>query len=151
MLIQQQIKELFDYQDGMLFWKNGRSGIKTDGSEAGCIHHTGYRVITVNSKSYKVHRLIWIMFNGDIPKSCVLDHKDRNKLNNNIENLRLVTAKQNNLNVSRKGFTWCKDHKKWRVQITGENKKIHIGFFDTELTARAAYLKARKNYYGEFA
>ena len=151
MLTQQQIKEIFDYQDGMLYWKNGRSGIKTDGSEAGCIHHTGYRVITVNSKSYKVHRLIWVMFNGDIPKSYVLDHKDRNKLNNNIANLRLATPSQNNLNKNFKGFTWCNYHKKWRVQISAPCKKVHIGFFDTELNARAAYLKARKNFYGEFA
>jgi len=139
MLTQQQIKEFFDYQDGMLYWKNGRSGIKTDGSEAGCIHHTGYRVITVNSKSYKVHRLIWVMFNGDIPNGLLVDHVDRNISNNKIENLRLLTKSMNARNRGAKGVYYDASRNKWVAQASVNNTNVALGRFDTREAAEAEY------------
>lgn len=151
MLTQQEIKNLFDYQEGIIYWKVSRSGIKHDGNGAGCLHHNGYKVVCINGKSYRVHRLIWIMFNGDIPNSIFVDHIDRNKLNNKIENLRLATNQENNRNNSSNGFTWEPEREVFRVGIGIDGKRKHIGRYDTIIDARAAYLRARRKYFGEFA
>ena len=46
-------------------------------------------------KSYRVHRLVYIAFIGNIPDNMVIDHIDGNTSNNNIKNLRCVTSKEN--------------------------------------------------------
>ncbi len=151
MLTQQEIKNLFDYQDGIIYWKFSRSGIKNDGNGAGSLHNSGYKIVRVNGKGYAVHRLIWIMFNGNIPDGMLIDHIDRNKLNNNIKNLRLATYQENNRNNSSNGFTWEPERKVFRSAIKIDGKKKHIGRYETILDARAAYLQARQKYFGEFA
>lgn len=44
---------------------------------------------------YMVHQLVYQVFYGDYDKNKVIDHIDGNKLNNNINNLRLVTLSEN--------------------------------------------------------
>lgn len=41
------------------------------------------------------HRVVWVWYNGAIPKGMVVNHKDYNKANNKIENLELMTQKEN--------------------------------------------------------
>ena len=51
-------------------------------------------------KPHSLHRQVWIYHNGEIPSGLLIDHIDRNKDNNQIENLRLATQSENNKNVS---------------------------------------------------
>ncbi len=53
-------------------------------------------------KSFLIHRLVAHNFIGKIPKNKVIDHIDRNKLNNNRTNLRIVTVSENNKNCDPK-------------------------------------------------
>ena len=46
-------------------------------------------------KKYLVHRLVWIAFNGQIPEGYEINHLDEVKSNNRLENLNLVTHKEN--------------------------------------------------------
>lgn len=55
----------------------------------------------LRTKSYLCHRLVWELFNGEIPEGLTIDHIDQNPLNNKIENLRCVP---NNINVRNKGI-----------------------------------------------
>lgn len=52
-----------------------------------------------NPKTYQVHRLIALTYIPNTDNLPVIDHIDRNKLNNSIENLRWVTVKENNMNT----------------------------------------------------
>lgn len=45
-------------------------------------------------RSCHIHRLVWESFVGEIPKGCVIHHKDGNKQNNKLSNLQLVTTKE---------------------------------------------------------
>ena len=109
----------------------------------------------VNKKTYtfRIHRLVYWLHNRewDILDSSTnnsIDHIDGNPLNNNIENLRLVTHQQNMFNQTRvKGYTWNKERKKWKAQISLNRKRIYIGYFDNEDNARNAYLDAKKKYH----
>src|SRR6185295_2429709 len=49
----------------------------------------------------KCHKLIWVTFNGPIPKGMEIDHINRNKFDNRLENLRLVTRSVNAANCNR--------------------------------------------------
>jgi len=60
----------------------------------------GYYIVKVSNKSYRVHRVIWELFNGKIPKGMQIDHIDRNSSNNHLSNLRLVHSIINSRNQS---------------------------------------------------
>lgn len=62
------------------------------GSEAGTIGNHGYYVVSVDYKVHLVHRLIWEHFNGGIGNGYYVDHIDRNRTNNKLNNLRLIPA-----------------------------------------------------------
>jgi len=91
---QQQIDNLFYYDDGFLRWKNSKRKDR-NGSIAGAISGGNYRQIKIDNKFYYAHRLIWILFNGSISKELEIDHIDSNPTNNKIENLQPLTPKQN--------------------------------------------------------
>lgn len=55
----------------------------------------GYKFGRMLSKSYYVHRLVWMFVHGWIPKELEINHKDGNKQNNKISNLELLTNKEN--------------------------------------------------------
>lgn len=60
---------------------------------------TGYHMIQVYSEGVRswqlVHRLVWIAFNGAIPSGLEINHKDRRRGNNALENLELLTHREN--------------------------------------------------------
>jgi hypothetical protein len=87
-----------DYKDGKLFWKVSTSNRVKVGQEAGNKRKDGYKEIKVNNKRYLNHRIIWKMHYGDILEGKQIDHINGNRSDNRIENLRLVTNGQNQLN-----------------------------------------------------
>lgn len=143
--MQDYLKGLFRYKDGELYWRVSRSNRIKEGQIAGDIDGRGYRRIYFDGRHHKMHRIIWIMHNGDIPLDILVDHIDQNRQNNLIENLRLVTKSQNNLNRSDvKGVSWDKVRKKWKAQISIENKTRCIGRYDTYEEAKQAYLDVKQ-------
>lgn len=89
----------------------------------------------------------------------IVDHIDRNPLNNQRSNLRFVTPAQSSINTGKtrggssqfKGVHWSKSSAKWHAGIGFQGKRIHIGSFDCEHEAGHAYNKAAVFYYGEYA
>jgi hypothetical protein len=150
---QQELLSLFDYRDGVLYWKKRKQ--KRDITQpAGnlCATH-GYVFIRLNRVLYRSHRLIWCMFYGYEPSE--IDHINRNRSDNRIENLREVSRSQNNYNhpvradnkSGHRNVSWHTKTKKWRVVITANKKTHFIGQFkDFELASLVAE-EARAKYH----
>lgn len=131
----------FDYDtaNGDLLWKIDIGRKIKKGDIAGCIEQNRYKRVAINGQRYFVHRIIWIMHNGEIPKNYEIDHIDRNGLNNKLENLRLVTRRENILNSNIVlsvspfnkfgGVGYRKDRKRWYARIQIDKKPIFIGSF----------------------
>ena len=93
------------------------------------------------------------------PENMCVDHKDRNKLNNTRNNLRICTHRENSINKDKlknnsSGFTgvyWNKGKNKWQAIIEVNKKRIHLGYFNEKKAALIARLKAEKDLFGEFA
>jgi hypothetical protein len=133
------IKQLWRYEEGHLYWLISKPGI-TLGKKAGALNKNGYIRIGYMYKAYAAHNLIWIMHNGKIPDDLEIDHIDNNRNNNIISNLRLLST-QDNLLLRKhiaepKGSVYFqKANKKWRVQITINNKRIELGLYNTKQMA----------------
>jgi hypothetical protein len=146
-ITQDLIRELFFYEEGKLFHRTQRNNNIKVGEEAGCLRTNGYKAIGINRKQYFSHRLIYIYHNGEITDGLHIDHFDRNRLNNNIENLRLVTRQENQFNRGAKGYSFRKAINKFEARIKLNGKQMHLGLFDTTEEAETAYLKAKNEFH----
>ena len=105
----------------------------------------GYCRVDYKETMYFYHVIMWILHNGNIPKGCIIDHVDGNKLNNHISNLRAITQRQNSQNkeVHRNGKLYgCGfDARRnlWRARAKVGDKHVWIGYYKTELEAHEAY------------
>lgn len=119
------------------------------GREVGNISKEGYVRIGVyhNDKVYTfmAHQFIFYVSTGKIVD--VIDHINQDKLDNRTVNLRESNTQKNGFNREVKGYTYHKRDKKYQASIKLNNKNIHLGYFDTELEARQAYLDAKKIYH----
>lgn len=130
------------YSEGKLYWLKSRGRVKA-GDEAGSYRSNGYRQVKLNGKPYKEHRVIWELHNGPIPEGLEIDHINRVRDDNRIENLRLATRSENSLNNGHKGVHFNTQYGDWRAKIMIQGKSHYLGSYDTEEEARAAYVKAR--------
>lgn len=158
-ITQELVKELFDYKDGFLYSKVKRK-ILNIGDRVGCLSTNrgdNRYVMKINYKRYYSSRIIFLWHHGYMPN--VVDHKDRDKMNDRIENLRAATHTQNmqNRTSSKRstskhlGVCFGTDCKKWISIISIKGKQIHLGYFDTENKAAIAYNNAALIHHGEFA
>ena len=109
----------------------------------------GYCVVRWKNKLYRSHRLMYCLYNKvDVPTDLMIDHKKGSKINNSEDNLHLVTVRGNsqNLEVHRNGklvgANFIESLNKYQSQIYINNKKIHLGYYQTELEAHETYLTA---------
>lgn len=109
---------------------------------------------SISGKIIRMHRLITCASTGE-----VVDHKNRDGLDNRRNNLRKCTPSQNNSNsVAKrnstsgfKGIYWDKHNKKWRATISIQGYPKHLGRFKNKVDAARAYNEAAIKHYGEFA
>lgn len=153
------VAEYFDHKDGHLYWKKVMRFNKQYlvGREVGSIHKTGYRHVTWMGKIHKVHRLIFLLEHGYLPKE--IDHINGDRQDNRIENLREVTRSENQFNKAMcsnntsgfRGVNWHKHSKSWVVRVCTKGKTKILGYFkDLELAGLVAD-EARNLYHGKFA
>lgn len=87
-----------------LRWKRNTRSTKKIGDIAG--NSSGeYWQVGIGTKLYLCHRIIWSLFNGEIPEGLVVDHIDSNRYNNKISNLQAVSQSDNALKAVRSAGT----------------------------------------------
>jgi hypothetical protein len=103
-----------------------------------------------NTKTRKVHQLVSIAFLGHSPNGhkLVVDHIDNNRLNNRLDNLQLISQRENTSKDKKctaskyTGVTWDKNASKWMARIRINNKNKYLGLFQKEYDAYIAYKTA---------
>lgn len=154
-----EVKSLIKYdpETGVLSWAV-RRGSAHAGKVISTISNDGYIVVGINRRRYQAHRVAWVVHYGEWPDGDI-DHINGDRADNRISNLRLCDDSQNQFNVSKKtgvftssykGVGFHSRSKKWRARIRVRNKRIELGYFDTQEEAYAAYCEASKIYHGEY-
>ncbi len=141
---------------GLFTWKVNIGKARV-GEIAGTPHAKGYIAISVVGQVVLAHRLAWWFVHGKFPDGR-LDHRDMDKTNNSIGNLREATNAQNHANrgpqknntSGYKGVYWWKTGQKWKSQIVVHGKSHFLGYFGTKEEAADAYEAAAERYQGEF-
>lgn len=105
----------------------------------------GYRrvglIVDGKHGKFMVHRLLALAFLPNPDNLPSIDHINGNRLDNELSNLKWVSALQNNHNRKAKGFT--KHGDRWQAKIASNHVHYHLGVFDTEQEAHEAYKVAR--------
>src|SRR5262245_57095359 len=96
MVTRERLLELLEYdpETALLTWKQDRGGKAKTGIVAGRLAANGYIDITIDSRRYKAHRLAWLYVHGEWPPEEI-DHRDLDKANNRLANLRPASHQQN--------------------------------------------------------
>ncbi|KLP26934.1 HNH endonuclease [Citrobacter freundii] len=113
----------------------------------------GYVRVVLHQKFYLAHRIIYEMHHGPIPAGYQVDHIDGERLNNNIENLRLATnsINQRNRRKSSKntsgvtGVCFDKNTGKWVARLCKKHLGKFVNFEDA-CTARAEALRCHEGF-----
>lgn len=132
----------YDSKTGRLHFVNGPRAGKVVGQK----DRLGYLRIWIDGRFHSAARSIWLFVYGEYPDGEI-DHINRKKDDNRIENLRCVTRSVNVTNrdawasSGRKGV--YAEGKKWRAQKRMGGKLISLGTFDTIEKAASAYEAAK--------
>jgi hypothetical protein len=125
------------------------------GKRAGSLDGRGYRKIKLLGISIKEHRLAWFYQNGVWPDGQI-DHINRDKADNRLSNLRVVTNSENMRNMPLKrlnpqtlGVNYHRRDNRFRAVITVNKVIIHLGGFKTFEEAREARVAAEIKYFGQ--
>ena len=114
----------------------------------------GYLVVRLSKiglvKTKQIHQLVAEAFLNHSQKGhkLVVNHKNFNRQDNRVENLEIVTQRENtnraHIKSSSKyvGVSWHKGSKKWMSRIVINGKRKHLGYFFEEIEASNAYQNA---------
>jgi hypothetical protein len=158
MLTQERVRELFDYrEDGRLVWRISRGNKKAGDIAGGSLDTHGYIQTGADGVVFLNAHLVFIWHHGYKPE-CV-DHINRVRTDDRIENLRPATKRQNcqNSNTYRNnssgvtGVVFNKRLNKWNARITANGERISLGWFTNKEEARKARNQAEGEFFGEYA
>ena len=118
-----------DCENGKVYTTKGPGGnILKEPKELSGTIIKGYRVVSIRNgnvkKQCRVHRIIWIAKNGIIQDGLVVDHINNDKLDNRINNLQLLTAKENSTKASEDGL--YRSGNENPATILPEEKRIEV-------------------------
>lgn len=143
-ITQAELQKLIDYDPstGIVRWKlrDGylRWNAKYAGKIAGSLKKSdGYMNIGINGQTLRLHRVIWILMNGDDSFEHI-DHINGIRTDNRLENLRAVSRQQNMQNrplsymntSGHIGVSWNRSAQKWQAQIKYSRRSFYLGLFD---------------------
>lgn len=152
------LREILDYDplSGLFRWKprSGAGSEKWNSSHAGAVvgskNGKGYIYIRIGARFYRAHRLAWVYVHGKEPDGQI-DHIDRCRHNNRLDNLRDVSPSQNNLNstikIGRSGERGVTRYEsRSGPYYTARFKNAYLGTFRSKEEAAAAYAEASRGF-----
>lgn len=152
-LTSERLKELLHYRPdtGELVWRKRMGPKAPAGAVAGVLAPTGYQRVKVDGKTYQRSRLAWLYTVGSFPPG-MLDHRNGDRRDDRLENLRACTAGENcqNLGLTKAnksgvmGVSWKTSHKRWCAQIKHHGRVHYLGLLDHIEDAAAARREAKR-------
>lgn len=119
------------------------------------IDSCGYLYCSLEGERKRIHRLLYEAFVGEIPKGMVIDHINRNRLDNRLENLRIVSPAFNVLNRTlaykpsisnvEKYYKGNKIKKPFQLRFSENGKRKNIGYYETYEEAEKEYQRLYNN------
>ena len=168
------LRECFDYDEntGQLRWKHrprhhfhsaqswATTNKKMAGTHAGTYDASGYMYVHLAGRRLAVHRIVWLIAKGDFDTDMLIDHKNGNKSDNRLENLRIASVSENGMNRTTLpttntsgvlGVTWNKKLEKWQAHVRVNGRKIHLGLYLSLNAAKEAAINGREMHHKEFS
>jgi hypothetical protein len=150
----------YDPSTGDLTWIKRPSRKVRAGSVAGCLCKTeGYVKVGFKGKLYQGHRICWFLHYGEQPPAFPesIDHENRVRHDNRIDNLRRSTPKKQNQNMGtactntsgHTGVYWEKRGSQWVARITVDRKTIFLGYYDDKEDAIQARKAGEEKYWNK--
>jgi hypothetical protein len=144
----------YDPDTGIFRWRVRRGNVEA-GTVSDHKDSSGHVQIRVDNRLYLAHRLAWLYTHGEWPPEEV-DHVNRIRHDNRLDNLRLASRNQNMANSSRRvgksGLRGVIAYRgKWKAQINAFGVKHYLGLHATKQEAHDAYCKAARSFFGEHA
>lgn len=164
---QATLRELLDYnpESGALTWRvRPAHYFKSTGAATGwnekyagtaalnCPMVGGYLHGSLLGFRQYAHRVVWKWLYGDEPPQ--VDHDNGNKADNRQANLNAANPIINGRNMRYRGGTpsgnigvaWSTNAGRWRAYLSANGKQKHLGYFPTIAAAKAARVKANKEF-----
>jgi hypothetical protein len=147
-----RIRELLDFDaaSGAFTWRTTRGRARA-GEVAGALRPDGYRSICIDGAHYLAHRLVVFMVTGVWPVNA--DHKNGDRGNNSVSNLRAVSVRVNRQNQRAAkrnsmsgliGAYFDARAGRWYSNIRANGRRIPLGRFDSAAEAHQAYVSAKR-------
>jgi hypothetical protein len=132
------------YEDGRVYSNKSNLFLKFGKNTSGYLQVNLWNKNKPKTKF--VHHLVAESYLNHKPngQTLVIDHIDNNKLNNKVENLQLITQRENSYKRNKSmnktvGVYWSTQNKKWQVRPRVNNRKHFVGYFDCKNTAQMIY------------
>jgi hypothetical protein len=148
----------YDEDTGLLYWTECLSPVAQVGAVAGTLQSSGYITVGLDGKILRAHRIAWALHYDELPPKFV-DHKNRVRSDNRIDNLRASTVVSNAYNQGLasnnksgvKGVCWDNTKQMWRVMGSVDGKRKRLGYFEDLTEASQVMHNFRLQNHGEFA
>lgn len=149
----EELQKVFEYRNGGVWRKeyiDKLNRVCKSTLVRSTANSAGYCLVRFKGQGVYLHRIVWILNYGDIPENTYVDHINGNKIDNRLENLRLVSHRVNHWNRKKHregklpGCYFDNTRKMYHAQVWLNNRLKFLGYYPTELEAHNAYIKFLK-------
>lgn len=157
MITQGELRNQIEYdpETGLWRWRDSTARVNRKvGWFAGAKIPNGYLTIRIDGKTYYAHKLAWLWVHG---VWLTPDHKNRNKADNRLDNLRPANKSENAINSKTRsdnssGYPGVSLHSngRWHAYVNKDGKRHNAYFASRDGAVEWASAK-RKELFGEFA